>query len=247
LPGVMLKEMYKDTGSFRVELHTRPIGAGLDTGLQTLEWREFGGFAMPVLSPIELFLGQGMHAFKHICSEFVRTSFLLEYRRHVILRFDDQAFWRALRERAISHPRAAMGLGISASLISQTMGEFAPESLTSWTVDELPSSVKLWIKTYGDRAVLSSFPGSKLYLLLKRELYEPDETTRRPIWWSLFPSCLPPSIIRAFPNDSLRVRIGRYRMQLDFICGRIRFHFIEGMRLAREARRWRRLMRQAAR
>jgi len=246
-PGVTLKDLYKDTGSFRVELHTQPTGAGLVSPLETLEWRDFSGFAMPVLSPVDLLLGQGMHAFKHICSEYVRASHLLEFRRNVLFLRNEQAFWAELRERAHRYPRAAMGLGNVTFLITQVMGEFAPESLTSWTADQLPAPVKLWVTTYGDRAVLGNVSGSKLYLLLNRELDQPVRSTRRPIWRSLFPPCLPPSVIRAFPNDSLSVRLGRYRMQIGLICSRARFHFIEGLRLAHEAYRWRRLLHHGAR
>jgi hypothetical protein len=245
-PGVMLKEMYRDTGAFRVEVHAQPTGTGSASPLQTLEWRELGGFAMPVLSPVELFLGQGMHAFKHICSEFVRAAHLLEFRRHALFRHDDPSFWCALRERAGAHPRVVMGLGITTFLITRVMGEFAPETLTSWTVDRLPPRVKLWIEMYGDRAVLGSFPGSKLYMLLKRELEEQASITQFSGWRALVPHCLPQPIIRANPNESLSVRFGRYRMQLALINRRLRFHFIEGLRFAREAHRWRRLLSQGS-
>jgi hypothetical protein len=246
-PGVMLKDMYKDTGSFRVELHAQPTGAGKHSPLRSLEWRELGGFAMPVLSSVDLFLGQGMHAFKHICSEYVRASHLLEFWRHVLFRYDDVAFWRALRERASGNRRVAVGLGVSTFLITRLMGEFAPEALTSWTVDPLPARIRLWVETYGDRIVLGSLSGSKLYLLLKRELDEPGVVTHRPTWQVLLPSSLPPPVIRAFPNDSLPVRAGRIRMQLEHICSRALFHFVEGLRFARESRRWRKLSNQISR
>ena len=52
---------------------------------------------------------------------------------------------------------------------------------------------------------------------------------------------LPPTVIRAFPNETLSVRIRRYYMQLELILTRLRFHVVEGIRFAVESRRWRRI------
>ena len=55
-------------------------------------------------------------------------------------------------------------------LIEDVMGDFAPEALASWTVNVLPERLRLWVRTYGNRVVLGSYPGSKLHLLLQQEL-----------------------------------------------------------------------------
>src|ERR1700735_4015957 len=106
---------------------------------------------MPVLSPADQFLGQGMHAFKHICSEFSRTAHLLEFRRNVIARSDDSAFWSQVRAGAETSPRAGLGLGVVALLITQGMGTFAPWSFASWTIDRLPAGARLWVQLYGEQ------------------------------------------------------------------------------------------------
>jgi hypothetical protein len=89
------------------------------------------------------------------------------------------------------------------------------------------------------RAVFGSNPGSKLYLLLQRELEAAGVPAKRPIRQILLPVRLPPPVIRAFPNETLEVRLGRYRMQLYFILLRLRFHVVEGLRYAWESHRWR--------
>jgi len=48
-------------------------------------------------------------------------------------------------------------------------------------------------------------------------------------------------VIRAFPNESLSVRIRRHYMQLQLISARLRFHVVEGIRIIVESRRWRRM------
>jgi hypothetical protein len=239
-PGITLKDLYKHLDSWVVELHVESGASSRDSLLEHREWRELYGFCMPALSPVDLFLRQGLHAFKHICAEFARAAHLVEFRRHVLFRAGDSAFWDALHSAANENPRAPLALGVVTLLITRVMGEFAPEALTRWTVDFLPPSARLWVELYGYRAVLGSFPGSKLYLLLQSELDAAAVPASRPLRQSLLPSRLPPPVIRAFPNEALSVRLGRYRMQANLTLNRLRFHIVEGLRFAWERRRWRR-------
>jgi hypothetical protein len=240
-PGVSLKDLYKHMRSYAVELHVDSGVPHSPSPLDRLEWRELYGMSMPVLSPVDLFVGQGLHAYKHICGEFSRASHLLEFRRHVLIRREDKEFWTELEWTARENPHASIGLGVVTLLIARVMGDFAPESLTRWTVDRLPQPVRLWVEMYGHRAVLGSFPGSKVHRLLQRELQFAGISGKRSARRSLLPSRFPPMVIRAFPNERLSVRLRRYSMQLQLIIGRMRFHIVEGLRFALESRRWRRM------
>ncbi len=242
MPGVSIKDLYKDLSGRSVELHVEAEIPGRPSLLERIEEREFHGIVMPVLSPVDLLLGQGMHAYKHICSEFSRAAHLLEFRRHVLLRRDDESFWAELRGRAEEDPRTHLGLGVVTLLITDVMGDFAPLALTSWTVGSLPLATRLWVKLYGRHVALGSFPGSKLYLLLQRELECAGIPAKRSLRQSLLPRRLPPPIVRRFENETLRVRILRYRMQLHFILLRLRFHLVEGIRYIRESHRWHKYM-----
>lgn len=246
-PGIARKEMYKETGSWAVELHVEPSAAPARSLLDRIEWREFSGFKMPVLSPVDLFLGQGLHAYKHVCSEFSRAAHLLELRRHVLFRCRDESFWTALQSRAAENPRSSHALGVVTQLISETMGPFAPDALTSWTASTLSRPAQLWIEMYGHRAVLGSFPGTKLYLLLQHEIDDAEPLSQRSARRRLIPLRLPPPVIRASAHEAFLVRFGRYRMQLHLIFGRLRFHLAEGLRFAWELHRWRRNLDQVAR
>ena len=241
-PGISLKDLYKAMPSHAVELHIDPSVPGRPSLLERVDTRELDGIVMPVLSSVDLFLGQGLHLYKHVCSEFFRAAHLLEFRRHVLARRNDNTFWSDLQSIANENPRASLGLGVVTQLLTRVMGDFAPEALTNWTVRRLPASARLWVELYGRRAVVGSFPGSKLYLLLQRELEAAGVPARRSLRQALLPSRLPPPIIRAFPNERLSVRLGRYRMQLHFILFRLRFHVLEGIRYRWESRRWRRLI-----
>jgi Uncharacterised nucleotidyltransferase len=246
-PGSSMKNFYKDSPGQSVELHVEANISGRTSLLGRTEKREFYGISMPVLSPVDLFLGQGLHVYKHICSEFSRTAHLLEFRRHVLLRRDEDAFWDELRSIAEENPRASLGLGVVVLLTTHVMGDFAPEAFTNWTVDRLPESARLWVKIYGRRVVFGSFPGSKLYLLLQRELESSGVPAKRSLRQVLLPRRLPPAVIRASASDTLSVRVRRRRMQLHFVFSRLRFHILEGLRYIWESYRWRQHMNRVTR
>ncbi len=161
-PVLALQDMYKDSPGRAVELHIEPQVAGRPSLLGRIERREFHGICMPVLSPVDLFLGQGLHVYKHVFSEFSRAAHLLEFRRHVLLRRDDEtSLGRAsIRRRGESPFRAGAWSGYALDR-ARDGRDFAPKALTGWTVDRLPPFAQLWINLYGRRVVLDNFPGSK--------------------------------------------------------------------------------------
>ena len=245
-PGFALKDLYKDLQSWRVELHVESHDSGAASVLDRLDRCELNGFRMPVLPAVDAFVGQGLHVYKHICGEFSRAAHLVEFRRHVLSRRGDRPFWNELHAAAKDNRRIGLGLGVVTLLITQVMGEFAPEALSEWSVRHLPQDVRLWAQMYGNRAVLESFPGSKLYLLLQSAVEEAGVPAKRPVRHSLIPSRLPPPTIKAAPSEPLLTRFSRYRMQLGFILHRLRFHVVEGLRYLWELYRWRRLKSQNA-
>lgn len=245
-PGLSIQDIYKASPSHAVELHVEPKSSARGSLLDRVEWREVHSVRMPVLAPVDLFLGQGLHAYKHVCGEFSRAAHLLEFRRHMVARYNDGSFWSQLQSVASENPKASLALGIVALLIEKTMGDFAPEPLTFWTVDRLPAAALLWVDMYGRQAVYGSYPGSKFYLFLQRELERAIVPATRPLRQSLLPLHLPPPVIRAFPNETFSVRLNRYRMHVRLISSRLRFHVMEGFRYACQLPRWRRRMNRLA-
>jgi hypothetical protein len=208
--------------------------------LARAEKRLFHGICMPVLAPVDLFLGQGLHLFKHVCSPFSRAAHLIEFRRHVRARHHDDRFWMELRQLTERHSHAPVALGLVTLLISHIMGDFAPQALTCWTVARVPATARLWVEQYGRDVVFCDFPGSKLYLLLQKELEQAGIPVRHPLRRTLLPCHLPPVIAHRAPGETLLDTLRRYRKQLSFIWMRLRFHSVEGLRYLRESSRWRR-------
>jgi hypothetical protein len=242
LPVASMKDLYKNVPHRCVELHVESNSNDGSSLLARTVKRRFHGICMPALSPADLLLGQGLHLFKHLSSDFSRTAHLLEFRRHVLAHLEDDAFWRELQGLAENNPRASTALGVVTLLITHVMGDFAPESLTRWTVDRLPDSAQLWIDLYGARAAFSSFPGNKLYLLLQRALVPAGIPARRTLRRALLPLRLPPPISLASADDTFSVRLRRRQVQLRFVCSRLRFHVVEGTRYMWEQLRWRQHM-----
>jgi protein involved in polysaccharide export with SLBB domain len=237
-----LKDLYKPLPSRSVELHVE-YTASPEPLLSRVCWQGFRSVEFPVLHPADLFLGQGLHLFKHVCSEFFRVAHLLEFRRHVVARFADEVFWGEVRRVGEDNSRAVHGLGVVIALITHVSGEFAPPALKAWTSDTLSESAKLWVQRFGMQVTLGSFPGSKLYLLLQQELTEQKVPYRRTVRASLIPRGLPPLIARPHEGETLIQQARRNQRQLSFVLFRLRFHLREGFRYSVESWKWKRAQR----
>lgn len=235
-----LNNLYKAGASRTAELHLESASRSGSTLLSRAQARDIYGVPMPTLSPVDLFLGQGLHLFKHVCSPCARTAHMIEFRRHVLARFDDDAFWAQLQQRISGDQAATVSLGVVILLISHTMGQFAPPALSCWTVDHLPANGRLWVNLYGRRCVLASFPGSKLYLFLENALKSEGLAAKRSLRQALLPRRLPPAITHAVEGEDYRMRLNRYYWQLHFLFFRLRFHLEEGIRYLYEWTIWRR-------
>jgi hypothetical protein len=237
-----LKNLYQVRPERAVEVHLIANSADASTPdrLARAQWRTFQGEQLPALSPPDVFVLQGQHLFKHMCGEHTRASWVLEYWRHIGARSNDAAFWRAVELIARQEPGANIAIGAAALLASLIFGQSAPEELSRWTVDQLPTAICLWVQLYGLRVLLSDTPGSKLYLLLRRELNPlsaAEHVARRRL---IFPIHWPRRITRAVDNEGMTSRLRRYRMQTQFMIRRLRFHVAEGAALAIESLRWQR-------
>jgi hypothetical protein len=240
-PRVAAKDLYRDLPYRGVELHLEVSAPGAPARLPGVVSREIYGLVMPVLSPVDLFLGQAFHASKDISGSFLRASHLLEFYRHVLARREDISFWEELRQHACEDRRACLAIGMVTYLITSVWGDFAPRALTSWTVDQLPAPIRLWLDLYGQAAIFQVPPGTKRYLRLRQEMDRALGVSGRSSSLAVLSFGLPHAVIQGAPGERLSTRLARYRVQIRFLTSRLRFHFIEGLRFVVESRRWRRL------
>jgi len=243
VPGI--EDHYKPKAQRSVELHFASPATAADSPfsdalLDRRTMRAWGGLTFPALSDGDQFVGQAMHIFVHLCSAHTRVAWLLEYQRHVSVRFDNRSFWDDVRERAQTHRHAFIAIGLATLLSSRIFGNRSPGQLNEWTLDLLPAPVRLWADHYGREALLTDFPGTKLYLLLRDELARGDGFWQREKRRSLLPIHRAPRIVRAESNDTLRKRLGRTAFQLRFSLFRFHFHVTQGLRYMVAAFLWKR-------
>jgi len=237
-----LKNLYQVRPERALEVHLapdQPRNSKTDC-LSRSEWRLINGHALPSLCTADLFLLQGQHLFKHMCGEHTRASWVLEYWRNICARRDDAGFWREVEAISAAEPGSALAVGAATLLTSLIFGPCAPPEFTQWSMDRLSPGVCLWVHLYGRRILLSDRPGSKLYLLLRKEM-DPhsagERTARRKL---LFPLHLPQRVTRAVQNESLSGRLNRFWLETQFTARRLRFHLAEGLGLMIESLRWQR-------
>ncbi len=231
-----ISDYYKPKPQRCVDLHRVDTS---DQRLGRVHFRSFWGEVLPALSPADLFIGQAMHLFSHLSGAFTRAAWALEYRNHLLMRSGHAAFWAEVEERATERPGAAIGLGISTLLVSEVFNAPVPPALAAWTTDCLSPSLRLWVQLYGRHALSADFPGSKLYLLLQKELLAGRPQQRRQRRLHLLPlHHVPPMITDKPSGERLMPRLRRYSAQARFILFRLRFHVVENLRYAREASRW---------
>jgi len=239
-----LKNLYKIRSERAVEVHLLSYAGSAakppqGDRLARAQSRSIRGVVLPGLSPPDLFVQQALHLFKHMCGEHTRLSWVLEYWRHICARRNDTRFWSEVELIAAGEPQSAIAIGAATLLSSLVFGPFAPEALSRWSMDRVSPAICLWIQMYGRHVLFSDSP-CKLYLLLRQQLGSDsvaEQTARRRL---IFPIHWPKRITRAEANEQVTSRFRRYAAEGRFFMHRMRFHAIEGARLAFESLRWQR-------
>lgn len=234
------KNMYQDLSARAVELHIEVALPGRKSVLSRVEHREIEGVMMPVLAPADLFLRQGMHAFEDVCSSSLRAAHLLEFYRNVCAHAEDRAFWTQVRELAEEEAIASFGLGVILQLVEAVMEEDVPSKLAMWTTLRLPATAQRWVDLHGLNCVYGTSRGTKLYLMLRRELEKRGISFSRPARTAILPPRLRQVILPASAGDPMSFRIRRQMQQFRFAVQRLRFQFVEGLSNGWAFYRWQR-------
>lgn len=242
-----LDGQYKAANRRSVELHlavsshSNGMQSRDDQRLDRLVFRQWQREPFPVLSPADQLIGQALHLLGHLRHEYTRPSWLLEYRHHIVARRGDVEFWNRVRTLTRETPLPAIALGLSTLLASILFGPFPSPDLDTWTVKVLPPGVRQWAYFCGRRAVLADVPGTKLYLLLEDALRDPNTQKKSTSLHRLIPLRRTDRILQPIARESFRSRAYRVAIECRFLLFRMRFHLQQGISLALEIRRWKRL------
>ncbi|WP_187142993.1 nucleotidyltransferase domain-containing protein [Terriglobus albidus] len=234
-----LSDLYKVTPHRSVELHVEPEGS---PRLHRVEWIRREGLSMPSLSPVDHYLSQALHLFKHIRGEFTRLSWFLEFRHHTEARKADSIFWNDFLSLLQDDKKTALGYGIAATTSQELLDRFVPSHVSAVTEPLLSMATRYWITRYSRTALLTDFPGSKLYLLLEEELTRKEAFAGRSVQAALLPRRLPPGINCKPEQDSLSAKLYRLRQQVPYVFFRLRFHLVEGARYLMASMQWRQFL-----
>jgi hypothetical protein len=192
------------------------------------------GFVFPTLSREQTFLYQALHLAKHLRSEWTRASWILELRNAILAAADDVEFWRRLRsECATANLATLVGVAVFAS--ARVFKFEVPAELAIITQDALPAGVLRWIDEFSEQVVTAPFPGTKLYLLLDRELAQSSDQFREKRRAALMPLRVPGYVSA---HRALRSSPLGYMRHAAYSAQRFRFHLREGLRLLRAERSW---------
>jgi hypothetical protein len=231
-----MAKIYSVHGQRALELHVHEDHSEL---LARRRIRGFGGERLATLSPPDILVQQALHLLKHLCGEHTRLSWVLEFRRHVVARREDSAFWSAAEEIAADTPNGDVAMGVAMWLAEANFGLGAVDIPEQWKVERIPERVLLWLNLYAGELLLGDSVGSKLYALLRKEI--PSRAgEHKSIRKILVPSRLPFPITKPSPQEPAGERVARYLIEIRHFVTRLRFHVVEGVRFAVEATRWRR-------
>jgi hypothetical protein len=238
-------DLYKKKPQRSVEVHFVPSpqkALGVESGPLTRSRNHvWSGAVFPALSDTDMFLAQAHHLFRHVRSEWMRISWLLEFKTFVVSRRADATFWRDVHNRTTATADGTLSSGAAIWLATEAFGDFAPHALIEWSVDTIPTSTRLWLERYGKKVLLSDFPGTKLYLLLNGDLSREGSRGNNVTLRKVFPLHRPPRVTHS-SGRGIGQKARATLAQVSYMLFRLRFHIAEGSRYLLEAQRWKRIM-----
>jgi hypothetical protein len=236
-PGLpySLEQVYHCKPQRKVELHFgSDHAAGLAGGINlgaVLERRRIilmEDVAVPVLSREDAFLSHAAHAGRHALEGWVRLGWLFEIDSFIRYHADNLALWRRVQSLSegdqSGNTTAAIGILLANVIWRRDLPDFL-----CWVENAIPQGAVQWIEPYGARLAMTEFPGTKLNLLLQRELMDAD-TWRKFERAALYHRRAIPRVARLPQNATVLQRVRAAKVHLRFVAGRSFFHLTENIR-----------------
>lgn len=242
IPSV--KDLYKAKPQMSVEIHfadsSKQESFFQNDGFSHLRWQSRDELQLPVLSDCDRFLSLALHLFKHLKSEWTRASWILEYANFIDFHRDDEGLWSEVETQLAANPEAKIAVGAATLLADQSFSIRHLPVVLDTAIQELPKSVELWIRQYGSKVLFAKFPGTKLYLLLKGTPLREEDQQFQEGREKLFPFHLPTKIAVGSIDGSFSSRWKRFKIEVNYLFFRLRFHVTQGLSYMIEAFRWKR-------
>jgi hypothetical protein len=188
-------------------------------------------------------MGLAHHLVKHLKGEWTRASWVLEYANFIRFHREDELLWLEVRKQLSNNPETKTAVGLATLLTDRIFGLSAVPEPLAGAVIELSQLGRLWVERYGNSVLFASFPGTKLYLLLKTALSaggedsQSSETQNR-----LFPMHRPAKVTVDADDRGVASRMKQTRTETEYVLFRLRFHLVQSFSYMIEASRWKKTM-----
>jgi hypothetical protein len=199
--------------------------------------RSWNGCTFPVASDADAFINQSLHIFGRICSEWIRLSWLIEFKLCLDFWREDDAFLQDVLQKAQSSPHRVLAMGVALALVKLTLGAIIPYLLEESTIHKLNTPVRLWIQQYADEALMADYPGTKRYRFLKPLLPQDGNVAG-----DERQNTQTPFVFSRGANVLRQKQQGHPYVTISAKMLRLHFHIREHLRNAASAGQWRRLL-----
>jgi hypothetical protein len=250
---------YSPQAPHAVELHTDIWDSEMH-GLQPIpklfsvgqaKWRHWNDLSFPAQSDEDAFLLQVLHACRHLFTQWIRLSNLLEIAYFLNRRRSDTELWLRVEKRVGENAIVREFVVIVAELATRLFTVPVPDLVEDWGA-RMHGQSRVWIEHYGRNWALSElpayrfslFPQSKLVLFLQQQ-YRSAAAEARPKNYDRSPPSRFSRII-----SSLRLKpsllLSREWRKRHLLVRRSVFYALAQARYICEIPRWRWLTRTSA-
>jgi len=212
-----------------------------DNLLRRVVTRRSLGISFPTLSDEDLLAFTLIDTFARVLSYWCKLSWLFEISHYLQMRHSDERFWETFYGRIADWGKLPEISDFVFLLCANIFGVALPEYVR-YRVSGLNPALALWTRHYGIQWALAKYPGSKLSLLVQRELVSDRGTWNRLRRRKLFPflsdgTAMPSNIATSTKHEQPKRKMSR-------VVDRIRFHGPATYAYLRELPRWKRLLAQ---